>query len=365
MSLSVSLRHDFGSFDIDIGFEAPPGITVLFGRSGAGKSTVVKAVAGLFAPAFGHVALDGRVLLDTGRRLSLPPHRRRIGVVFQEGRLFPHMTVRKNLTYGRRFAPRGARIEDMGRIVEMLGIGPLLDRRPAALSGGEKQRVAIGRALLCAPDMILADEPLAALDEARKAEILPYFERLRDEIAVPVLYVSHSPAEVARLATTVVTLEGGRVARQGPAIAVLGDPGVTPLGAREAGAVLEAVVTAHTADGLTEAEAQGQLIVLPGRAGRVGARIRVRIAAQDVILATVAPVGLSSLNVLAGRVAAIRLGDGPGALVSVDTEAGRILSRITRRSVEAMGLTEGLPVHAIVKSVSIAPENVGLGLASG
>ena len=207
--LSVEVKHARDGFNLDVAFEAPPGITVLFGRSGSGKTTVVNAVAGLLRPDAGRVALKHRVLCDTKNGVCLPPNRRRIGYVFQEGRLFPHLTVRQNLLFGRWFAPRNAPRAELERIVDMLGIGPLLDRRPGGLSGGEKQRVAIGRALLSAPDMILADEPLAALDEARKAEILPYFERLRDETGVPVLYVSHSAAEVARLATTVVVLQDG------------------------------------------------------------------------------------------------------------------------------------------------------------
>ncbi|PKP67843.1 MAG: molybdenum ABC transporter ATP-binding protein, partial [Alphaproteobacteria bacterium HGW-Alphaproteobacteria-8] len=201
MTLQIALKHSFKGFELDIDFEAPPGVTVLFGPSGSGKTTVINAVAGLLRPDRGRITAQDWVLVDTEARQFLPPHRRRLGYIFQEGRLFPHLTVRRNLLYGRWFAPREARGESLSRVVEMLGIGALLDRRPSALSGGEKQRVAIGRALLSGPKLILADEPLAALDEGRKAEILPYFERLRDEVTIPILYVSHSSAEVARLAT--------------------------------------------------------------------------------------------------------------------------------------------------------------------
>ncbi|WP_273522044.1 molybdenum ABC transporter ATP-binding protein [Rhodosalinus sediminis] len=359
MTLEVRLRHGFGGFTLDAGFEAPPGVTVLFGRSGSGKTTIVNAVAGLLRPEAGRIALGGRVLVDTERGVWRPPHRRRLGTIFQEGRLFPHLTVRQNLRYGAWFAPRGARREDMGRVVEMLGIGPLLDRRPGALSGGEKQRVAIGRALLSAPAAILADEPLAALDAARKAEILPYFERLRDEVAVPILYVSHAASEVARLATTVVALEAGRVVATGTAAEVLGDPGVTPLGPREAGAVLETRIAAHHADGLTELDAGGAALFLPRLAQEAGAAVRVRVAAHDVILAREAPRGLSALNVLPGTVREVRAGEGPGALVALDTDAGRLLARVTRRSVAALALAPGVAVHAIVKTVSVAPGDVG------
>jgi molybdate transport system ATP-binding protein len=361
MTLSVRLRHGFAGFTLEAAFDAPPGITVLFGRSGSGKTTVVNAVAGLLRPGDGHIALDGAVLTDTGARVHLPPHRRRIGYIFQDGRLFPHLTVRQNLGFGAWFAPRGAVREDPGRVVDLLGIGHLLDRRPGALSGGEKARVAIGRALLSAPRLILADEPLASLDEARKAEILPYFERLRDEVAVPILYVSHAAHEVARLATTVVVLDAGRVVAQGAAEAVLGDPSVLPAGAREAGAVLTGRVVRHHDDGLTELEAGELALLLPRLAAAPGAVVRLRIAAHDVILSRDRPQGLSALNILPGHVAEVRAGQGPGALVAVDTAAGRVLARITRRSADALGLAPGLPVHAVVKSVAVAPSDVGSG----
>ncbi len=227
----------------------------------------------------------------------------------------PHLTVRQNLKYGHGSPQGSGRVKTWTVWLRCLGIGHLLDRRPAALSGGEKQRVAIGRALLAAPKLILADEPLAALDEARKAEIIPYFERLRDEISVPILYVSHSASEVARLATTVVALEGGRVIRQGPASEVLGDPAVLPAGAREAGAILSARIVAHHEDGLSELDAGGIRLFLPRVAQPVGTVLRVRIAAHDVILARGRPEGLSALNILPGTIREIRPGDGPGAIV--------------------------------------------------
>lgn len=359
--LEVRVRHAFGEFTVDAAFKAPPGVTVLFGRSGSGKTTLVNAVAGLLTPDEGRIASDDRVLLDTARGISLKPHRRRLGYIFQEGRLFPHLSVRQNLGYGAWFAPRNAPREEFGRVVELLGIGPLLDRRPGALSGGEKQRVAIGRALLSAPQLILADEPLAALDEARKAEILPYFERLRDEVAVPILYVSHSGSEVARLATTVVALEAGRVIAQGAAAEVLGDPSILPSGAREAGAVLTARVARHHEDGLTELDAGGVPLFLPRLAEAPGRLLRIRIAAHDVILSRGRPEGLSALNILPGTVHEVRPGDGPGAIVALDTAAGRVLARITRRSADALALAPGVAAYAIVKTVSVAPSDIGGG----
>jgi molybdate transport system ATP-binding protein len=361
MTLSVWIRHSFPGFALDAAFEAPDGITVLFGRSGCGKTTVVNAVAGLFRPDEGRITVDGRCLLDTARGIAVPPHRRRLGCIFQEGRLFPHLTVRQNLRYGAWFAPRDAGRDEFGRVVELLGIGHLLDRRPGALSGGEKQRVAIGRALLARPALILADEPLAALDDARKAEILPYFERLRDDGAVPILYVTHAVSEVARLATTVVALEAGRVVGQGPVAEVLGDPSVLPAGTREAGAVLEATIAAHHADGLTELRAGGQPLLLPQLSQAVGTTLRVRIAAHDVILSRRRPEGLSALNILAGTVHEVRAGEGPGAIVALDTAAGRVLARITRRSALALGLEPGMTAHAVIKSVSVAPGDIGTG----
>jgi molybdate transport system ATP-binding protein len=359
--LEVSVHHAFAGFTLDAAFRAPPGVTVLFGRSGSGKTTIVNAVAGLLTPDMGRIAAGDWTLLDTEQGICLRPHRRRLGYIFQEGRLFPHLTVRQNLAYGAWFAPKDAPREDMQRVVELLGIGPLLDRRPGALSGGEKQRVAIGRALLSAPRLILADEPLAALDEARKAEILPYFERLRDEVSIPILYVSHSASEVARLATTVVALDAGRVVAQGPAVEVLGDPAVLPAGAREAGAMLSARVARHHPDGLTELDANGISLFLPRVAQDAGAALRVRIAAHDVILSCAWPEGLSALNILPGVVHEVRPGEGPGAIVAIDTRAGRVLARITRRSAEALGLAPGTTVHAVVKSVSVAPTDIGAG----
>ncbi|SUZ33471.1 Maltose/maltodextrin import ATP-binding protein MalK [Roseibaca ekhonensis] len=359
--LDVSLRHKFAGFTLDAHFTAPAGVTVLFGRSGSGKTTIVNAVAGLLMPQTGRIAAGDWVLLDTDRTIRLKPHKRRIGYVFQEARLFPHLTVRQNLAYGAWFAPKSAPRESMSRVVEMLGIGPLLDRRPGALSGGERQRVAIGRALLSAPRLILADEPLAALDEARKAEILPYFERLRDEVSVPILYVSHSASEVARLATTVVALDAGRVVAQGPAHAVLGDPSILPTGARDAGAVLTARVARHHDDGLTELDAGGLPLFLPRVRAAPEAQLRIRIAAHDVILSRTRPEGLSALNILPGTIQDIRAGDGPGTIVALDTAAGRVLARITQRSAAAMALEVGATVFAVVKTVSVASGDIGGG----
>lgn len=360
MSLSVSLRHSFPSFDLDVAFEAPSGVTALFGQSGSGKTTVVNAVAGLLRPDSGRVSVNAEDLFDRSTGCWLPPHRRRIGYVFQEGRLFPHLTVRQNLRYGQWFANRRHGGAEFGRVLELLGIAPLLPRRPALLSGGEKQRVAIGRALLSAPRLLLMDEPLAGLDEDRKSEILPYLERLRDETEIPIVYVSHIVAEIARLATTIVMMKDGRVVRCGTAAEVLGDPSVSPaLGVRGAGAVLSARVVAHHMDGLTELDVGTGQVFLPRMASPVGARIRIRIAAQDVMLALTRPEDISALNVLEGTVRDVRRGDGPGAMVVVAVGGQTLLARITQRSCDALRLAPGTPCFAVMKSVAFAPDDIG------
>lgn len=358
MTLSVSLTHRFEGFTLDASFDAPDGITALFGRSGSGKTTIINAIAGLIDVDQGRISVGDRVLLDRATGRDMPTHKRRMGYVFQDARLFPHLSVSANLGFGARFSGGRPARAQMDQVVELLGLGPLLARRPADLSGGEKQRVAIGRALLSAPDMILADEPLASLDAPRKAEILPYFERLRDETGIPILYVSHSVSEVARLATTVVALRDGRVIGRGPAHEILGDSSIMPTGVRDAGAVLSARVVAHHDDGLTELDAGGTALFLPDAGHDVGAKIRVRIAAQDVILARKNPEDISALNVLRGTVASVRMGSGPGAIVTLETPAGRILARVTRRSVARLAIVEGTALYAIVKTVSVAPADV-------
>ena len=359
MTLDVRLRHAFAGFTLDVAFTAPAGVTALFGRSGSGKTTVINAVAGLLRPDAGRIASDGRALFDSAGRVNVAVHRRRLGYVFQDARLFPHLTVRQNLLYGRWFAPRGPG-EPLEHVLDLLGIEPLLARRPGALSGGERSRVAIGRALLSNPAMLLLDEPMAALDEARKAEILPYLERLRDETQVPILFVSHAIAEVARLATTIVVLEAGHVLRAGPAQEMLSDPAAVPaLGIREAGSVLAARLVRHEADGLSLLETSAGPLWLPHVAADPGAMLRVRIAAQDVMLALTRPEGISALNILPATVTVVRLGEGPGAVVQLRAGTDLLLARVTRRSAEAMGLAVGGRVFAVIKSVAVAQSDVG------
>ena len=350
MSLDVDIDHTRGSFRISARFSAVPGLTALFGRSGSGKTTLVDIVGGLVKPDRGRVAVDGQVLVDTERGVFVPKHRRRIGYVFQDSRLFPHLSVQRNLLYGRWFnRAGGGAAADLASVVELLGIGHLLERQPASLSGGEKQRVAIGRALLAHPQLLLMDEPLASLDEARRAEILPYIERLRDEAGVPILYVSHSVTEVARLATTVVILSEGKVTAVGPVADIL------PLAeAGDAGSVLDAVVARH--------DEAFQLSVLTSAAGElqvpllsapVGATVRAYIRGRDVMLSLRPPEEISALNVLAGRVAAIAAsGNGAQAEVRLDCNGAALVARLTAKSVHRLALAPGKPVYAVIKSVS-------------
>lgn len=362
MSIEVHLRHGVGAFDLDVDFTAPSGITALFGRSGAGKTTVVNAIAGLLQPREGRIEVEGTLLLDTARGISVPRHRRRVGYVFQEGRLFPHLTVRQNLRFGRRFATGDGAVADFAHVVDLLGIGALLARRPGGLSGGEKQRVAIGRALLAAPRLLLMDEPLASLDAERKAEILPYLERLRDEVRIPIIYVSHAFAEVARLATTVVALSGGRVERIGTATEVLSDPALLPAGEREdAGALLAARLVAHfPEDGLSELAIDGGRLLVARLDAGPGTGLRVRIRARDVMIALRHPESISALNVLEATFEGVSRADGPGVEVMLRVGRNRLLARITRRSLLGLGLEPGTRCYALLKTVAVSRGDLGV-----
>jgi molybdate transport system ATP-binding protein len=369
VSLAVDVRQRLGAFKLEAAFESAGRLTVLFGHSGSGKTTLVNLIAGLARPTEGRIAIDGHVLVDTATRTFLAPHRRRVGYVFQDARLFPHLTVRQNLAYGRLFAPRADRWADVPRIVEMLGIGGLLDRRPARLSGGEKSRVAIGRALAASPRLMLMDEPLASLDEARKAEILPYIERLRDEAEIPIVYVSHAVAEVARLATDVVVLAAGRVTASGPAADVLARLDLaTPEERDETAALIEAVLEEEDAAfALSVLRSAGGTWRTPRIDAPLGTRMRARIRARDVMLALDRPDRISALNVLPATVRSIieapRSAD---ALVELDAGGDRLLARVTRRTVATLGLAPGLPLWAVVKAVSFDRANVpGRSPASG
>ncbi len=364
MTLSVDILCDLGEFRLRAAFEAPEGVTVLFGRSGSGKTSVVNAVAGLLKPNAGRIAVGDHILFDKSTNTNIAVHRRRLGYVFQDSRLFPHLTVRQNMTYAARVSGKGQREPEA--IAELLGVASLLDRRTHGLSGGEAQRVAIARALLAEPDMLLMDEPLASLDSARKSEILPYLETLRAETGVSILYVTHNMAEVARLASHIVLIEDGAVVRSGSPSDVLTDPDmVRLLGIRDAGAVLSAAVVAQPGDGVTELCVSGGRLYLPAIDAPVGAALRVRVLAQDVMLATTKPEGLSALNILPVTVTSIRRGDGPGVIVQLQAGEDKLLARITRRSADAMRLTDGSVCYAVMKSVAVSQTDIAVGLQPG
>ncbi|QRM49055.1 molybdenum ABC transporter ATP-binding protein [Rhizobium sp. BG6] len=352
MTLIVEAKHRLGGFELDASFASERGITALFGRSGSGKTSMIRIIAGLTRPEKGRVELDGDVLTDTSKRIFVPKHRRRFGYVFQEARLFPHLSVRQNLFYGRWFSPSGERSVQLERISELLGIDHLLATSPGNLSGGEKQRVAIGRALLSSPRLLLMDEPLAALDEARKTEIMPYLERLRDEMDIPIVYVSHSVAEVARLANQVVVMQDGAVTAVGSAEKVLMQPSAS-LDRHELGALLHGTVeSVDDQHRVATIALKGSKLHVPGLL-QSGKSIRVRIPARDVMIATVRPEGLSALNVLQGVVRTINPADDATVDITIDCLGDEVLSRITSFSAERLGLRAGTPVFAIIKTVAI------------
>ncbi|WP_374331955.1 molybdenum ABC transporter ATP-binding protein [Aestuariivirga sp.] len=356
MSLVVDVRHRLGSLTLEAAFASTGGITAVFGASGCGKTSLVNIIAGLIRPDFARISVGDTVLVDTVKGTDMPPHRRRIGYVFQEARLFPHMTVEANLAYGEWFAPRAERYAAGAQILELLGIGHLLKRRPRDLSGGEKQRVAIGRALLSSPRLLLMDEPLASLDSARKDEIMPYLERLRDEVKIPIVYVSHSVAEVMRLATDVAVLDHGRLVAFGPASDIAQRLDLVPASERdEGGVIIDMQVAAHD-EGfeLTRLTSTAGDIYVPGRIGPAGTPARVRIRARDVMLALTEPEKISALNILRGRVAEITPAGPSSVNVRLDCGGSAVVSRITRRSAAALGLAPGTPAFAVVKTVSVS-----------
>jgi molybdate transport system ATP-binding protein len=355
MSLEVDIRSQRGAFQLEAAFTTGPGVTALFGHSGAGKTSLLQMIAGLLQPQAGHIRVGDRLLFDAASGVNVATHRRRVGMVFQEARLFPHLTVARNLTYGQWAGKRRTSV-DISRITVMLGIGGLLDRYPSTLSGGERQRVAIGRALLSDPALLLMDEPLASLDQSRKREILPYLEEVRDETGLPIVYVSHEVDEVARLADTLVLLSEGRVLGSGDAVDMFSQLEFGPaLGRHEASALLSGTVNGKDAEyGLCAVKLDGgQMIYVVNDRIRAGDRLRMRIKARDVALCLEPPKGLSIRNVLAGNVHDFARDDSPFVEIAVDI-AGQILrARITRQAFDELGIRKGLPVFAMIKSVAI------------
>jgi molybdate transport system ATP-binding protein len=311
------------------------------------------AAAGLLQPDTCRIDLDGTILADSANGVSLPPEKRRIGLVFQDARLFPHMSVRSNLRFGMRRAPPGPiRLDD---VVDLLGIGHLLERRPLSLSGGERQRVAIGRALLAQPKLLAMDEPLASLDGPRKAEILPFLARLKTVLALPIMYVTHSPEELAILADTLVLLDAGHVVAAG-SLAEIMTRSDLPLARRDdAGAVLTARVIAHDPERqLTALQAGETRLWVPLIGREAGTMLRLRVPAREAILASEQPSRTSAHNVIAGHVRGItQEPTRHEMLVEIAFDGGALLARVTPDAVKLLGLAPGRKVVALVKSVSI------------
>lgn len=355
-SIRAKKRRD--GFALDVAIEvSSPGVVALFGRSGCGKTTLANIIAGLLRADEAHVEIDGVVLEGAGQ--YVPAERRRIGYVFQDARLFPHLDVMSNLRYGEtranRFSRSPAASITLEKIAPMLALGPLLPRRVQQLSGGERQRVALGRALLSQPRLLLLDEPLASLDAARREEVLPYLEKLRDELSIPIIYVSHQFEEVLRLATHVVLMDQGKVLAQG----ALDDVSLHPelraiVGPDAVGSVLRGTVESlDGGTGLAGVRIGNDSLQLNLRGARAGASVRVQLLARDVILATSRPENLSVRNVLTGTVARIIADDEDSDLVYVDIGGPSVLARVTRAASSSLALRPGLPVWVLVKTVSI------------
>ena len=366
--LEISVEKRLGALSLRAELNCPTeGVVALFGRSGAGKTSLVNMLAGLLRPDRGRIALRGETLFDSAAGIDLPPHRRRIGYVFQESRLFPHLKVRDNLLYGWRRTPEAERPIGLEEVVALLGLKDLLQRRPGALSGGEKQRVALGRALLANPRLLLMDEPLASLDQARKQEILPFVERLRDELRLPIVYVSHAMEEIVRLADTLVLVSDGRVVASGPLEELTSRLDLRPLTGRyEAGAVVAATLARHDlADDLSELSFAGGLLVVPRLDVPEGTALRLRIRARDVALSLARPEGLSIQNIFPARV--LDLGEEGGAQLDVRLDVGGapLWARITARARRQLDLAPGREVYALVKSAAIDRGALGRPAAGG
>lgn len=354
--LDVGVKRRQGDFLINAMFRSEAvGVTALFGRSGAGKTSIINMVAGLVRPDEGHIIVNDRCLFDSKTSVDLPPEKRRVGYIFQEGRLFPHLSVRSNLAYGMRLTPKAERYVDFDQVVHLLGIQHLIDRRPAKLSGGEKQRVAIGRALLTSPSILLMDEPLASLDAARKAEVLPFIARLSDEFSIPILYVSHSLEEILDLADAMVILDAGRAVAVGSIEDLMSRRDLQRLtGYTDCGAVISTVVESqHETAGLTHLRFPGGLLKVPRLDASAGTRVRVRIEARNVAIALVCPEQISVQNILPGTVEEITTGN--GSLVDIRLDIGcPLLARITPQALKVLDLKAGQQVFAIIKSVAVS-----------
>lgn len=353
-TITARFRVDWPGFSLDLDLELPGrGVTAIFGHSGSGKTTLLRCIAGLERATTGLLSFKGEIWQD--ERTFVPVHQRPLGYVFQEASLFPHLNVLDNLRYGQKRIPAAERRVSLEQAIELLGIARLLERRPDRLSGGERQRAAIARALAVSPRILLMDEPLAALDLARKQEILPYLERLHDELEIPVLYVTHSPDEVARLADHLVALEDGRTTAQGPLAETLARLDLPVRLGEERAVVLEGVVAERDEQwSLVRVSFDGGSLWTRDRGIAVGRKVRLRVPSSGVSLCRAPQQETSILNILEGQVEAIGADDHPAhALVRVAIGGSVLLARITRRSVAALGLEPGQAVWAQIKSVAV------------
>jgi len=354
--IEVDVALNRGDFDLRAAFSSGPGVTALFGPSGCGKSTVINLIAGLARPDEGHVVIDGRTLVDTQKRVFTPAYKRRVGLVFQDALLFPHLSVQQNLRFGAFFAPRAARGLNLQKVVDTLGIGHLMDRRPVQLSGGERQRVGVARALMSAPQILLMDEPFASLDVARRKQAMGLVEMVRDQFSAPIILVSHAIEEVMRLASRVVLMEAGRVMETGTPEEVFAS-GHSADPADRFGVVSE--ISCKTG----EFNAKYGMTVLHHPAGEIftlqqpnGAhrKLRVFINATDVVLALRPPPDVSIRTSLKGRVLRIARSDGPLALATIELEGGeRLFASLSRMAADELHLAPGVEVVALVKAVAL------------
>ncbi len=351
---SAAVEPDGFALDIDLALPQD-GISALFGHSGSGKTTCLRVIAGLDRIAGARVSFGDEVWQDDGRKLFVPPHRRALGYVFQEASLFDHLTVRGNLEFGFKRVPVHERRFSPGATTELLGIAALLDQRPARLSGGERQRVAIARALLASPRVLLMDEPLAALDFRRKREILPYLERLRDELAIPIVYVSHAPDEVARLADHLVLLDEGKVLASGPLGETLARVDLPPHVGPEIGAVFDAVLTRHDAGDLSSLSFPGGMLTVGRRAEAIGSRLRCRVDARDIGLSLIDPSTSGSANALPAEITAVAAANDAMDEVLVQLRVGPtpFLARVKARLLQEFGIVPGRKVWVQMQRVAL------------
>nr|WP_321443488.1 molybdenum ABC transporter ATP-binding protein [uncultured Cohaesibacter sp.] len=356
MSLTVSLHHTVQQFELDIKFsQSQKGVTALFGPSGAGKSLTINMIAGLETPQTGEISLNDKALFSSRQRINIPPHKRKIGYVFQDARLFPHKTIKQNLLFGaKRTVPRpsNAYIEE---VIGLLDIEHLLDRFPSKLSGGEKQRVAIGRALLRQPDLLLLDEPLSALDHRRQHDILCHLETIKAESNIPILLVTHSMDEVARLADDVVLLENGKLAAQGSVYDITSRLDLLPLtGEFDAASTVIGVVKAHLpSQGMSLINLEGNKIYVPQMDRKIGSKVRVRIKSRDVMLSKNSPNDISANNILPVTILDHNQSDQMHVDVQLRLNQQVFLSQITTKSWQRLNLTEGMTLFAVLKSVQL------------